>query len=340
MEQTIPTVIALAKTSLTEQRELSPECQKKVKAICQTYRSYEDFNKRNNPDTDILFASDERKAIMEDYSTLAMLDVALGDNTSSRWLVTLLANLNKFSGSKNMDDGQTENLARLIAQEYNNMKYSVMLLFFYRFKMGYFGKFYGKVDPMVITCALKDFSEECDNLKKKYRNEEYIARQQEEERLRSEVLNKWSEFIAEFSKALGEKQLQESVNGIYIDKIIFDKKLLQLYVTQEQYDLLEKEHFNDFAKIFHKHFPDMSVCYRLHSQKTEQENIAEHSDSVNKKSHTSEKEAGCSFAHAVIENTLNLDKNGLETMRDGFWNKYHSTPEDYLAKCKESCKTK
>ena len=269
---------------------------------------------------------------MEDYSTLAMLDVALGDNTSSRWLVTLLANLNKFSGSKNMDDGQTEILARLIAQEYNNMKYSVMLLFFYRFKMGYFGKFYGKVDPMVITCALKDFSEECESLKKKYRNEEIIARKQEEERLCSEILNKWSEFIAEFSKELGEKKLQESVNGIYIDKIILDKKFLQLYVSQEQYEILEKDYFNVFATIFHKHFPKMSVCYRLHPRKSEQEDIIEQPGSVNKKSLTSEKEAGCSFAHAVIENVLNLDKNGLKTMRDGFWNKYHSTPEEYLVK--------
>ena len=293
-----------------------------------------------NPVCQIKFGIDEKKAIMQDSSPVFILDAAYGTDSSASWLAEHIGELNAFSGSKNMDDNQVKMLAKMIAAEYGNMKFSQMMLFFYRFKMGYFGKFYGKVDPMVITCALKDFSEECDNLKKKYRNEEYIARQQEEERLRSEVLNKWSEFIAEFSKVLGEKQLQESVNGIYIEKIILDKKLLQLYVTQEQYDLLEKEHFNDFAKIFHKHFPDMSVCYRLHSQKIEQENIAEHSDSVNKKSHTSEKEAGCSFAHAVIENTLNLDKNGLETMRDGFWNKYHSTPEEYLAKCKESCKTK
>ena len=103
-----------------------------------------------------MFGSDERQSIMGDYSTLATLDMALGVNTASRWLVTLLGNLNMFIGAKNMDDSQTEWLARLLAQEYKDVKYSVIQLFFYKFKCGYFGKFYGMVDPMVITCALKE----------------------------------------------------------------------------------------------------------------------------------------------------------------------------------------
>lgn len=270
---------------------------------------------------------------MQESSPVSILDEVYGVGSSVSWIAQHIGELNAFSGSKNMDDEQIKMLARMIAAEYGDMKFSQVMLFFYRFKMGYFGKFYGKVDPMVITCALKDFSEECDNLKKKYRNEEYIARQQEYERLRSEVLNKWSEFIAEFSKALGEKQFHESVDGIYIDKIFLDKKVLQLYVTQEQYELLEKEHFNDFAKIFHKHFPKMSVYYRVCSQKSEQESIGEKSNIESKKEQfTLEKDAGCKLAYAVIANFLKLDKNGLKTMRDGFWNKYHSTPEEYLVK--------
>ena len=122
---------------------------------------------------------------MEGYSTLGMLDSAFGPESASSWLVTALANLNKFTGSKNMDDEQTKKLALLLAQEYKNMKYSVMQLFFYRFKCGHFGKFYGKVDPMVITCALKDFAEECEAKRQEYLSEEYLARRQNEENLGS-----------------------------------------------------------------------------------------------------------------------------------------------------------
>ena len=78
-----------------------------------------------------------------------------------------------------MDDGQTESLAYLLAQEYRDMKYSVMQLFFFRFKCGDFGKFYGKVDPMVITCALKDFVNKCDMKRQKFLNEEYEERSAE-----------------------------------------------------------------------------------------------------------------------------------------------------------------
>ena len=69
---------------------------------------------------------------------------------------------------QNMDDEQTKVLARMIAAEYKDMKLSVIMLFFYRFKCGHFGRFYGKVDPMVITCALKDFAEECEAKSKEY----------------------------------------------------------------------------------------------------------------------------------------------------------------------------
>ena len=333
MEQTVTTAIAQTRTSLTERQALSPECQQKVRAICQTYQSYEDFNKRNNPDTDVLFASDERKAIMDNYSTLAMLDAALGDNTASRWLVTLLANLNKFSGSKNMDDGQTENLARLIAQEYSDMKYSVMLLFFYRFKCGYFGKFWGKVDPIVITCALKDFAEECEAKRQAYLNEEYLTRNQAEENLRQKIYRYWPEFLRELCGLILDNEVKNIVNDIYIDTIFVSDKTLLLSVTQEQYKLLEKEYYDAFASMFRKYFPAMSVCYRFRPQKSEQDVVVEDSRKVRKKSQVlSETEAGCHSAHVVIDNTYNLDKDSIVNMRDAFRKRYKCWPEDYLAK--------
>lgn len=34
------------------------------------------------------------------------------------------------------------------------------MLFFYRFKSGRYGHFYGSVDPLVITCSLQEFINE------------------------------------------------------------------------------------------------------------------------------------------------------------------------------------
>ena len=298
-----------------------------------SYQSYENFNVEVNPDTQVLFASDERKSIIEGYSTLGMLDSAFGPESASSWLVTALANLNKFAGSKNMDDEQTKKLALLLAQEYKDMKYSVMQLFFYRFKCGHFGKFYGKVDPMVITCALKDFAEECEAKRQDYLNEEYLARRQNEENLRQSVYRQWPEFLHEFCSLFPEKETKKTVSDVYIDTIFVLDRLIQLSVTKEQYELLEKENIDAFASTFRKHFPHMSVRYRLRPQKSVQEDIVDDSGKVrNKIQVVSEIEAGCHSAHAVIDNIYNLDKDGIASMRDAFRKRYKCWPEEYLEK--------
>ena len=249
---------------------------------------------------------------MEGYSTLGMLDFAFGPESASSWLVTALANLNKFTGSKNMDDEQTKKLALLLAQEYKNMKYSVMQMFFYRFKCGHFGKFYGKVDPMVITCALKDFAEECEAKRQEYLNEEYFVRRQNEENLRQSVYRLWPEFLREFCSFLPEKEIKNIVSDICIDTIFVSGRLIQLSVTKEQYELLEKENINAFASIFRKYFPNMSVRYKLRPQKSLQDNVVEESGKVRKKNQVlSETEAGCRSAHAVIDNIYKMDINGV-----------------------------
>lgn len=303
-----------------------------MEQLRKSYQSYENFNVKVNPDTQILFASDERKSIMEGYSTLAMLDSAFGPESASSWLVTALANLNKFTGSKNMDDEQTKKLALLLAQEYKDMKYSMMQLFFYRFKCGHFGKFYGKVDPMVITCALKDFAVECDAKRQEYLNEEYLVRKQEEETFRQSVNRQWPEFLRELCGILSEKGAKNIVSDVYIDTIFVPERLIQLSVTKEQYELLEKDNIAIFASVFRKHYPGLSVRYRLRPQKTALNDAVDYSGRVRKKFQVfSEIEVVCRSAHAILDNVYRLDESGVDSMRLAFQKRYGCWPEDYLS---------
>ena len=201
---------------------------------------------------------------MEDYSTLAMLDMALGDNTASRWLVTLLANLNKFSGSKNMDDGQTENLARLIAQEYGDMKYSVMLLFFYRFKCGYFGKFWGKVDPIVITCALKDFKEEIYRQQQKYLAERYMDIVAEEDKYRETVYRSWYNLCQELFSSIEAKD-KDTLSNIDVKKIYVEEKCLDISLSKDQYELLKGTYNDLFSALKNRYLSNLiwKLRYKL-----------------------------------------------------------------------------
>lgn len=48
----------------------------------------------------------------------------------------------------------------MIAQTYSYLKVSELMLFFYQFKQGRYGQFYGAIDPLKIMCALQDFRRE------------------------------------------------------------------------------------------------------------------------------------------------------------------------------------
>ena len=284
-----------------------------------------------------MFGSDERQSIMGDYSTLATLDMALGANTASRWLVTLIGNLNMFIGAKNMDDNQTEWLARLLAQEYRDVKYSVIQLFFYRFKCGYFGKFYGKVDPMVITCALKDFLVECENKRQQYLNVEYERRRAEEDALRKIIREKWESCQNELWKNSPDEQGKSLFLSIGFLSYDDESKILFLNVSREEYDLIEGKYINVFSTVIRKHYPMTKVQYSLR-----RESVVTNEDlvkkNVEKKEHQQRDiQQGIESARAVIENKLGLEKQALDDMRYAFRLRYKHEPEEYL---KTHCQNK
>lgn len=64
----------------------------------------------------------------------------------------------KFAGVKEKPSfQQVMELAVMIRVEYYYFRASELLLFFFKFKSGEYGTFYGVVDPMVIMAALIDF---------------------------------------------------------------------------------------------------------------------------------------------------------------------------------------
>lgn len=97
---------------------------------------------------------------MGDYPTLTDICLSYGKTFAEQWLYPQISDLSIFTGAKNLDKEQVRSLASVIAAEYRYLKVTELLLFFHRFKAGHYGRFYGSVDPMVITCALRDFIKE------------------------------------------------------------------------------------------------------------------------------------------------------------------------------------
>ena len=141
-------------TSLTRQE------QEKKTLIVSKFGDKDQFLQKVNPKTQASFALKPQKAIMGDYPTLTDICLSYGKTFAEQWLYPQISDLSIFTGAKNLDKEQVRSLASVIAAEYRYLKVTELLLFFHRFKAGHYGRFYGSVDPMVITCALRDFIKE------------------------------------------------------------------------------------------------------------------------------------------------------------------------------------
>lgn len=217
----------------------------------------------------MLFADDVRKTIMGNYSTLNTLDMALGNNSAAKWLVLHINDLNKFSGSKNMDEGQAESLAYLLARKYKDVKYSVLMLFFYKFKCGDFGKFYGKVDPMIITCALKDFVKECEAKRQEYLNEEYEEHKKEEQQwqeLQNRAKGHWYRCQKSLIEDCPDDEGKELFDRIEFFGFYENTRTLILSANDSDYEIIESHYFDFFKQAIIKSFPKIRVECKINKK--------------------------------------------------------------------------
>ena len=120
-----------------------------------------------SPKTQVAFARQPEKAVMGQYPTLADINETYGRDYDVDWLLPQLYDLSTFTGAVNLGPEQQDALARTLAVECQELKVTEVMLFFYRFKTGRYGRFYGAVDPMVVMTALQDFLREREELQRK-----------------------------------------------------------------------------------------------------------------------------------------------------------------------------
>ena len=132
-----------------------------VTAVIRSYRSDDGFLKTFNPDKQVAYTRDVARAFRGTAPSLGLVARAFGSYTRDNWLDVQLTDLAVFSGCKDkLSERQVQQLIDIIAEEYGYMKVTELMYFFRRFKTGEYGKFYGAVDPITITCALKEFARE------------------------------------------------------------------------------------------------------------------------------------------------------------------------------------
>lgn len=149
------------------------------------------FLEKFNPSFQMEICGNTKDCFFGDYPTLATIKANYGDTVPRAWLIPQLYNLSEYCGVKDKLEGTPlKETAFVIATEYYYLKVSEMMLFFYRFKTGRYGRFYGNVDPLVIATALREFVKE--------RNAEYDRQEKEERERQAEISSKnaitWEEY--------------------------------------------------------------------------------------------------------------------------------------------------
>lgn len=119
------------------------------------------FCEQYSPSYQLEICGDSDMCFFGEYPTLATLKCYYGKNAPLAWLVPQLTDLAVYSGSKDkLSTEQYKQCAFIISSEYYYLKVSELMLFFHRFKAGRYGRFYGSVDPLVITTSLREFIKE------------------------------------------------------------------------------------------------------------------------------------------------------------------------------------
>lgn len=203
-----------------------------------------------SPQAQPAFARRPEVAVRGEYPTLQEISECYGRDFDVEWLTVQICDMSTFTGAKNMDENQQEVLARTIAAEYPGLKVTELLLFFHRFKTGRYGRFYGNVDPMVVTTALHDFVSERNDLRDAVIDTEADEWQQQASKKAEEFLSA----IHSQLKLTSEQLYIGEING-YQRKIristsycdVFDA--LNNINTAQQITAIARKYFDDTAHL-------------------------------------------------------------------------------------------
>jgi hypothetical protein len=151
----------------------------------QVYKDCSNFLIINNPSNQYLCLENEKAAYLGKSKSISKIKLGYGVKICETWIMSQIENLNEFCGVKDkITPIQNLELSRLIISEYGYLKASELMLFFAKFKTGHFGKFYGVIDPIVITNAVNEYLKERMAKRNKYLAEIEKEKKELEERKR------------------------------------------------------------------------------------------------------------------------------------------------------------
>jgi hypothetical protein len=129
-------------------------------AVCRRWgATTEALLTRFNPSVQRYCAANIDRCFTGDTPTLFDVRKAYAPVAVESWLDIQLSDLVRFCGVKGKEEFTriVDPVIEVVTDNFGYLKLSELMLFFQQFKAGMYGRFYGSVDPMVITEALQQF---------------------------------------------------------------------------------------------------------------------------------------------------------------------------------------
>lgn len=226
-----------------------------------------------NPDLQMKVCKDSRLCFFGDAPFLSELNMAYGEMTATMWLVPQLYNLSEYCGCRDKLQGKPlEECASVIATEFYFLKVSELMLFFHRFKSGKYGRFYGSVDPLVITTSLRSFLIERNNA---IDEQERMERERKSDEERKGTIT-YEEYVANYGqpKCFRMNPLEDPIGAVTGGKS--KEKETPDVLSEESMLMMAKEIVSNSFGADKSTLQNLSDTFKKHSGMTPKEYLNKH----------------------------------------------------------------
>ena len=171
-----------------------------------------------NPDMQAMCAKQKERCVTGNSPTLIDFKCMYGENNVELWLAIQIKDFSEYTGiKKKLTTFQIEDTARIILSDFYFLKMSEVLLFFAYMKGGRYERFYGAVDPLVITSSLRMFLRDRAKIIGQH-EEKWQERKRQieaEERAKAETLNieQWKRYKPYFEQGISIQEWKQIQNN-------------------------------------------------------------------------------------------------------------------------------
>lgn len=124
-------------------------------------QSKEQFLALYHPQNQERYTRDQFRCVAGNAPTLEKLNKQFGEGMAQEWLTYQIIDFSEFCGVRQKITAmQLQQVAMLLTSEYKEMKVTDFMLFFRRFKLGYYGQLFGAFDPLLLTNKFLEYKKE------------------------------------------------------------------------------------------------------------------------------------------------------------------------------------